>query len=145
MAQSAKVLKEFGKVHAVEEIQGYAPGTTAPGTGNITITSAQLLTGYVEEDPEGNATWTTDTAQDIVANLGGNVRVGSYFDCVFSNIATAASGEVVTLAGGTGVTLRGTALTLTEGTNETALVRFVCTNVTAGSEAVTGFIISGVA
>lgn len=145
MAQSSKVVKEIGKVHAVEQAYGYAPGTTAPGTGNITLSSAQLLTGYIEEDPEGAATWTTDTAQDIVANLGDKVRVGTSFDCVVSNIATAASGEVVTLAGGTGVTLRGTALTLTEGTNETALIRFVVTNATAGTEAVTGFVISGVA
>lgn len=114
---------------------------TAVGTGNQTLSAAELLGGVIDDDPEGAATWTTDTAANIVAAIP-NARVGLTFDVVLHNDATAASGEVVTLAGGTGVTIAGTALTLTEGTNETGLLRLRLTNVTSTTEAVDGYLIT---
>ena len=102
--------------------------TTTLGPGATTLTAAALLSGYIFEDPEGAATWTTDTAANIVAAIPHAVT-GSAFTCYLVNAATNASSEVVTIAGNTGVTLRGEKLTLTEGTNITAMVRFVVTNI----------------
>lgn len=100
---------------------------TALGAGGITLTAAALFSGYIQEDPEGNATWTTDTAANIVALIP-HAIAGSSFICYLHNSATNGSSEVVTLAGGTGVTLRGEKLTLTEGTNTTAIIAFVVIN-----------------
>lgn len=119
-----------------------------PGTGNRTITAAQLLTGIIDEDPEGNATWTTATAAQIVAAIN-DAAVSDTFSVIFHNDATDGSGEVVTLAGGTGVTLHGAHTKLTEaitdvGTgNETALVIFRLVNVTPAAEAVDAYIFTG--
>jgi len=100
-----------------------------PGTGAKTLTAAMLLGGLVDEDPEGAATWTTSTAALLYAAIP-DVKVGSTFQTIIKNSATAASAEAVTLAGGTGVTMHGVALTLTEGTNETALLFFRITSAT---------------
>jgi len=114
---------------------------TAVGTGAQTLSAAELLGGIIDEDPEGNATWTTDTAENIVAAISGAV-VGTTFRCLLYNDATAASGEVVTVAGGTDVTMHGTTLTMTEGTNTIMELTFRITNVTASSEAVDCYVLT---
>jgi hypothetical protein len=114
---------------------------TAVGTGAQTLSAAELLGGVIDEDPEGNATWTTDTAENIVAAITDAVA-GTTFRCVLFNDATGASGEVVTLAGGVGVTMNGTTLTMTEGTNITMELIFRLTNVTAASEAVDCYVLT---
>ena len=112
-----------------------------PGSGSVTLTAAILLGGLVDEDPEGSVNWTTDTAALIVAAISG-ARVGMTFDVWLHNDATAASAEVITLVGGTGVTLHGTTLTLTEGTNVTGILRLRLTNVGSGTEAIDGYLIT---
>lgn len=120
-------------------------GTTKgePGSGNQTLTAAMLLGGLIDEDPEGAANWTTDTAANIVAAIDG-AYIGQTFECILMNDATAASAEVVTIVAGAGVTLHGSTVTLTEGTNETAKLVFRLTNVTAASEAVDCYILTGI-
>lgn len=113
----------------------------APGSGAQVLTGTVLKRGLVDEDPEGNATWTTDTAENIVAAID-SPYPGLSFRCLLHNDATAASGEIVTVAGGTGVTMHGTTLTMTEGTNVTMELIFVLTNVTAASEAVDCYVIT---
>ena len=114
---------------------------TACGTGAQTLSAAELLGGFIDDDPEGNATWTTDTAANIVAAITDCV-VGTTFRCVLFNDATGASGEVVTVAGGAGVTMHGTTLTMTEGTNITMELIFRLTNVTAAAEAVDCYVLT---
>jgi len=110
-----------------------------PGTGAKTLTAAMLLGGLVDEDPGGAATWTTDTATNIVAAIP-NAKIGSTFQTIIKNSATAGSTEAVTLAGGVGVTTHGVALTVTEGTNETALLIFRVTGV--GTPAVDCYVLT---
>ena len=105
-----------------------APAAGATGT----LTAAMLIGGVIDGDSEaaGGATWTTDTAANIIAAIP-DAKVGSTFQTVVMNNNTGASAEVITLAGGTDVTMRGVTLTLTEGTNETALLIFRMTGAAA--------------
>lgn len=114
-----------------------------PTDGNVVLTAAMLLGGLVDEDPEGAANWTTDTAANIVAAVPG-AHIGATFETVLMNDATGGSNEVVTIVAGAGVTLHGNTVTLTEGTNETAKLVFRLTNVTAASEAVDCYILTGI-
>ena len=107
----------------VEDVLVTITTNADPGTGAKTLTAAMLLGGLVDEDPEGAATWTTDTAVNIIAAIP-DAKVGSTFQVIVKNDGTNTDAEVVTLAGGTDVTMHGVTLTLTEGTNETALLFF---------------------
>lgn len=90
-----------------------------------TLTVAQLLAGLINRDPIGAArTDTTPTATQIVNALGLGVVVGSSFDVIYRN--TGSLGEVITLAGGTSVTLVPTVITLDA--DEVMILRFVITN-----------------
>ncbi len=105
------------------------------GAGTLTV--AQLLAGLINRDPIGAArTDTTPTATAIVNALGLGVVVGSVFDVVYRN--TGSLGEVITLAGGTDVTLAPTVITLDAG--EVMVLRFVVTNRT--TPAVTVYLLS---
>jgi len=118
-------------------------GKGEPGSGNVTLTAAMLLGGLIDEDPEGAANWTTDTAANIVAAVG-NATIGYSFDCIIYNDASAASAEAVTLKPGTGVVFHGLGhgndVVLTEATDPIVKVTFRLTNVTAASEAVDAYI-----
>ncbi len=81
----------------------------APGTGNQTITIAQLKTGILYDDPEGAGTWTLPTAALIVAGLPG-YKVGDCLDFVVINDATTGADEIITMAVGTGGTAAGNLL-----------------------------------
>jgi hypothetical protein len=111
-----------------------------PTDGNQTITAAMLLSGFVDEDPEGDATWTTDTAENIVGAIT-NCVVGTTFRCIFFNDATNASAETITLEAGAGVTLHGETVLCTESCNTVMELIFRVTNVTGASEAVDCFIL----
>jgi hypothetical protein len=102
-----------------------------------------LKGGLIDEDPEGAANWTLDTAANIVSAIAVPV-VGATFKVILMNDATAASGEVVTILQGSGVTLHGSTVTLTEGTNETAVLFFRLTNIGGGTEAVDCYIMTGI-
>lgn len=91
-------------------------------TGAQTLTIARLQGGVIDCDPAGSVAFTTDTAANIVAAGYG---VGESLECWIHNNATAASGEVVTIAAGAGVTLHGTDATLTEGANAIGILKIV--------------------
>lgn len=109
---------------------------TTPGTlttaGNQTYTAAQFWAGFLARDPNGGAvTDTTPTAAQLVAKFVG-ARVGDSVLFILKNTADAA--ETITVSGGAGVTITGTA-TVAQNNTKIFLVRF--DNVTASSEAVT--------
>ena len=125
-------------------VSGNVLETTAkgePNAGSQTLTAAMLLGGFVDEDPEGDATWTTDTAANIVAAIT-NCVVGTTFRCVLYNDATDGSAETITLAAGTGVTLHGETSIVTEGSATVMELVFRVTNVTAASEAIDCYILT---
>lgn len=107
--------------------------TALSTAGNETYTAAQFRNGVLLRDPAGGArTDTTPTAALLVAAYPG-VAVGDTVEMVIVNTADAA--ENITIANGTGVTLRGSAgQAFGQNTAKRLLVRF--TNVTASSEAV---------
>ncbi len=118
--------------------QGSDPGVTTVTTiavaGAQTYTAAQLLGGMILHDPSGGAaTGTTATAALIVTALNGAAN-GTSFDVVFRNTADAA--ETITVAGGTGVTISGTA---TVAQNNSKTFRFVVTESASGNEAITAY------
>ncbi len=82
------------------------PAPAVPGTGAQTITIAELLTGILHDDPEGNATWTLPTAALAVAGISG-LEVGDCIDFIVINDATTTVDEKVTIAMGTGGTAVG--------------------------------------
>lgn len=84
---------------------GAASVITTAGAG--TYTAAQLASGFIQRDPNGaGRTDTTDTAANLIASTGLNLTGdGQEAQCIVQNTADAA--ETITLAGGTGVTLKG--------------------------------------
>lgn len=105
---------------------------TISTAGAGTYTAANIAGGIILRDPAGdNRTDTTGTAADILAQFLG-AKVGSSFELIVRNTADAA--ETITVAGGTGVTISGTA---TIAQNNTKRFIGVFTNVTAAAEALT--------
>lgn len=81
--------------------------STITTAGNATYTTAQLLGGFILRDPSGaNRTDTTPTASAIIAAIP-NAKIGTSFEFTIRNTADAS--ETITVAGGTGVTISGTA------------------------------------
>jgi hypothetical protein len=77
------------------------PAPAVPGAGAAqTLTIANLLTGILHDDPEGNSNWTLPTAALAVAGVAG-VAVGDCIDFVVINDATSAADEKITLLMGT--------------------------------------------
>jgi hypothetical protein len=100
-----------------ETVMGYmaAPNTA---TSTATLTTTQLLGGMLLGSPGTSAaTYTTPTGTAIDAVLV-NAKTGSFFDLTIQNVNGSSSG-VITLAGGTGVTISGLATVVaTAGTSE---------------------------
>jgi hypothetical protein len=106
--------------------------STVTTASAVTLTAAQILGGLILEDPNGGAaTATLPTAALLLAAIPGAV-VGTSFEFTIRNTADAA--ETITVAGGTGGTISGTA-TIAQNNSKRFLVRL--TNVTAASEAYT--------
>ncbi len=123
-------------VHIVKSSMVYMKRTASVLTdaSNQTLTDAHILGGLLLRDPNGSArTDTTPTAAEIVAAVK-NAEVGTSFLFVIKNTADGA--ETITLAGGTTVTITGTA---TIAQDNTKIFLVVITNVTGASEAVTFF------
>ena len=76
--------------------------TTVPDAAS-TLTAAQLLGGFLEQSPSVGRTDTTDTGANLDAAMGSSQNVGDWFDTQLSNLGSAA----ITLAAGSGVTIRG--------------------------------------
>lgn len=106
--------------------------TTAGGV--VTLTTAQLLNGLLRCDCQDAQTMNTPTAAAIVAAING-CQVGTSFDVDVINYGD----TVLTIALGAGVTkvtVAAVAAVLTLATLTAKRLKFVVTNVTAGSEAV---------
>lgn len=72
-----------------------------------TLTAAQCIESIVTVTPTAARTYTTATAALILAELGINNKVGQTFEITFVNLA--ASTYALTVAGGTNVTVSGSA------------------------------------
>lgn len=106
--------------------------TAVTTAGAVTYTAAQLLLGMILRDPNGaNRTDVTPTAAEIVAAIK-RKKIGTTFRLVIRNTADAA--ETITMSGGTGVTISGTA-TIAQNNTKEFLVRLDA--IASGSEAVT--------
>lgn len=106
--------------------------TTDNTGGNLTYTAAMLVGGIILRDPAGgNRSDVTPTAALLVAGITGAI-VSSAIEFTIRNTADAA--ETITVTAGAGVTLSGT-MTIAQSNSKRFLA--VCTNVTAGQEAVT--------
>lgn len=106
--------------------------TTVNTAGAGTYSAAAIAGGLILRDTAGDdRTDTTSAAAHILAEFWG-AQVGSSFFLIVRNTAGAA--ETITIAGGTGVTISGTA---TIGQGITRIFCGVFTNVTSGSEALT--------
>lgn len=109
----------------------------AAGKGNyksstatsVTLTAAELVDGFFDQTGGTTNTVTTPTAAAIVAAIPG-CQVGSQFDFTVKNSGSG----TLTVAGGTGVTMSGTA---TVATTVTTGFKAVVVNATAGTEAIT--------
>ncbi len=114
-------------------------GKKAEATASATasLTAAQVLGGFVNSVPVAGITLTLPTAALLVAGLTG-AKVGDSFDLSIEN--SSAGANSITLAAGTGGTLRG-GTSIAQ--NKAALIRVVLTNVTAAAEAYTAHSIIG--
>lgn len=74
---------------------------------DTTLTAAQSVESIVTVTPTTGRTYTTATAADIISELGGSAKVGQTFELTIVNLA--ASTHAITFAGGTGVTVTGSA------------------------------------
>lgn len=113
---------------------GLLPGnsTLASVTNTATLTAAQSYNSIVRGIPTSTATYTTDTAANIISAIGGDCAVGTSFRVVVLNAA--ATAITITVAGGTGVTVSGVATVVQNASKE--FIGYVA-NVTAGSQAIT--------
>jgi hypothetical protein len=107
--------------------------TLTTGGGVIAGTAAEFLSGLLRVDCQDAQTLTTPTAAALVAAIQG-CQVGSSFDLDVINYGD----TVLTIGLGTGVTkltIATVAVVMTLATLTAKRFRFVCTNVTPGSEA----------
>ena len=118
---------------------GDIPGGLLPGqmglaapTATATLSAANSYNTIIRGVPTAAATYTTATAADIVAAIGGDCAVGTTFTVVVLNASAGAN--TITIAGGTGVTVSGVA-TVAQNASKVFLGRV--TAVAGGSEAIT--------
>jgi hypothetical protein len=126
-------INEFADESGVSPAPVFQPfGMTAiTCTDDVTLTIAQLLAGSLAIDAGGSArNVTTPTAADIVAALP-HVPAGSACELVIKN--TSDANETLTIVGGSGVTVVGTA---TVAQNNTKVFKVKVVTKTAESEAV---------
>lgn len=130
----AYTVYELGLGHANVNVRDFTKklGVTALSGGALTVTAAQLLGGYAQNDCGGGAVnITTATATEIVAAIP-NCQVGSSFEWTYENISNGA--ELATLTAGSDVTLQANQIITIARTKAKTFI-FRVTNV--GSPAVT--------
>jgi hypothetical protein len=105
-------------VAGLQTLTGLAKAAPAATPANITTagagtyTAANLAVGIITRDPTGSSrTDTTDTAANLITGLALSADYQERY-CYVVNTADAA--ETITLAGGVGVTLKGT-ITIAQG------------------------------
>ena len=118
---------------------GDIPGGLLPGqmglaapTATATLSAANSYNTIIRGVPTAAATYTTATAEAIVAAIGGDCAVGTTFMLVVLNASAGAN--TITIAGGTDVTVSGVA-TIAQNASKVFLGRVA--DVAAGSEAIT--------
>jgi hypothetical protein len=88
-------------------VNAFRVGTYVPVTGSPTVTAAQMVGGVVDISGGSTATMTTDTAVNIIAQMNalsaGSAVVGATASFTIIND----NSGILTVAGGTGVTLSG--------------------------------------
>ena len=114
-------------------------GSRSEATQSTTaaLTAAQIQGGFLNSAPAAGITLTGPTAAALVAGIPG-CKVGDTLDLVIEN--TAGGAFAITLAAGAGATMRG-GTSIAQ--NKSALIRFVFTDVTVGSEAYTQYNLIG--
>lgn len=106
--------------------------STVTTAGPVTLTPAQFVNGAWIRDPNGaGRSDTTPTAWDVIKSLP-NPKIDERFEFFVRNTADAA--ETITLVGGTGVTITGTA---TIAQNATCLFYGYIKGVTQATAAIT--------
>lgn len=116
-------------------MMGVAPQVVTTATTPVQLTTAQILQGLLPVDCQDAGSITTPTAAAIVAAING-CQVGQAFDLDVVNYGD----TTLTMALGAGVTkttIATVAAVLTMVTLVSKRFRFIVTNVTPGSEAVT--------
>lgn len=116
-------------------MMGVTAIVASTGSGVVTLTTAQLMQGLLPVDCQDAQSITTPTAALIVAAING-CQVGQAFDLDVVNYGD----STLTMALGSGVTkttIATVAAVLTLVTLASKRFRFIVTNVTPGSEAVT--------
>lgn len=96
---------QVGDGNLNEAVITITPDPSATKTGAATLTMAELTSGLIPCTSSGNYSLTTVTGAEIDAYLV-NAKVGTTFDVA---ICHQSATNVVTLAGGTGVTVVGLA------------------------------------
>lgn len=121
--------------------QQYPSPFSGPITATtLTLTAAILLAGFIQQNPGGACTDTTDTAANLVAYLKQyiqaiaskdfGIQTGFYVDFAIQNQSGA---NVITLSAGAGVTLGGA---ITVPVSDMSWCRLTVLNPTVGSESV---------
>lgn len=108
------------------------------GTTGLTVSAANILAGLIVRSGTlaGAVNDTTDTAANIVAaGPGANSNVTSSFERSYGNLT--GGGFTVTLVGGTGVSVSGLGLGGAVASGVLAKFRYIISNSTPGSEAIT--------
>lgn len=130
--------------YVLHDPRSSTPGLSATGkkaentqSTTATLSIAQTLGGFINSAPGAGITLTLPTAANLVAGMIG-CKVGDEITLSIEN--TAGGANSITLAAGSGGTLRGGT---TVAQNKSALIRIVLTNVTASSEAYTAHSIIG--
>ena len=123
----------------------HSQGAVAQGTGAVTLTPAQLLSGLISDDPEGAQALTLPTAAALVAAIP-EPRVGlTWWVCVQNECSVTDSTEGITVTTNTGCTLTApTAGAVIGGLLNVGCVGWLyirLTNVTSGAEAYTCHIV----
>lgn len=108
---------------------GFHLTSSIPAAATVTYTARQMLGGVIVQTTSANTAATTATAADLVAGFNNPTVNSSIMLWIIQSGA-----NVITLTGGTGVTVTGTN---TIGNNLTGVYLLTFTNVTPGSEAVT--------
>lgn len=102
-------LTTFSNLQANGYLVEKASVTTEATAGAVTYTAAEILGGLILRDPAGaGRSDVTPTASAVFSELSNPVKIeGLSFDFTIRNTADAV--ETITLTGGTGVTVSGTA------------------------------------
>lgn len=79
----------------------------AGGNADTTLTAAQSIESLITVTPTAGRTYTTATAAEIISELGDSGMVGQCFEVTIVNLAGAT--HAITFAGGTSVTVSGSA------------------------------------